>query len=505
MKNLIVRFGLLTLVATSFSACRDALVIEPRQSIDATTALTSKDGISAAVVSVYSRFKSVRLYGRDLIALPEALADNGFATNKSGRLLAEANNVYRAHFGDALWSASYNGINQANLIIQTVPGVNAPGITSADKTSWLAQMYFLRALYMFDMIKVYAYMPGAIVASQDKGGIPILINGVNTSEGALALKPVRASIDDVYKQIISDLLTAESTLTTAGPTFANKVAAQGLLSRVYLYIKDYANAKKWADACILAAGSKLSSAGAYVAQWRASTHNETLFQFTLATNAENNGVNESLQTSFSTLTAPGNTVVTGGFGDLVPSISLLNDLGISLAGGNTTANFTTVNASVSARTDDVRNLLYEPGTTGRGKAYIECTKYLGKNGFINLDNLPVIRIAEVYLNRAEAMSTAGSPVFNESDALADLNRIATNRGLSAFSLTGSSLYEEVLKQRRLELAFEGHRFFDLKRLGRDIVKAPHYNSVAFTDIRLLAPIPTREVDGNKNLLQNSGY
>jgi hypothetical protein len=149
--------------------------------------------------------------------------------------------------------------------------------------------------------------------------------------------------------------------------------------------------------------------------------------------------------------------------------------------------------------------LYEPGTTGRGKAYIECTKYLGKNGFINLDNLPVIRIAEVYLNRAEAMSTAGSPVFNESDALADLNRIATNRGLSAFSLTGSSLYEEVLKQRRLELAFEGHRFFDLKRLGRDIVKAPHYNSVAFTDIRLLAPIPTREVDGNKNLLQNSGY
>jgi hypothetical protein len=505
MKNIILRFSLLTLVATSFSACRDALVIEPRQSIDAVTALTSKDGISAAVVSVYSRFKSVRLYGRDLIALPEALADNGFATNKSGRLLPEANNVYRAHFGDALWSASFNGINQANLIIETVPGVNAPGITAADKTSWLAQMYFLRALYMFNMVKVYSYMPGAVVAAQDKGGIPIITKGINTSEGALALKPTRASVDDVYKQIIADLLAAESTLTTAGPTFANKAAAQGLLSRVYLYMKDYANAKRWADACITAAGSKLSNSTAYVGQWRGATHNETLFQFTLATNAENNGVNESLQTSFSTLTAPGNTVVTGGFGDLVPSISLLNELGISLTGGNTTANFTTVNATVASRTSDVRNQLYEPGTTGRGKAYVECTKYIGKNGFINLDNLPVIRIAEVYLNRAEAMSTVGSPVFNETAALADLNTLATNRGLSAFTLTGSSLYEEVLKQRRLELAFEGHRFFDLKRLGRDIVKAPHYNPVAFTDVRILAPIPTREVDGNKNLLQNSGY
>jgi starch-binding outer membrane protein, SusD/RagB family len=505
MKNIILKFSLLILVVTGFSACRDALVIEPRQSIDATTALNSKDGINAAVVSVYSRFKNVRLYGRDLIALPEALADNGFASNKSGRLLPEANNVYRAHFGDALWSACFNGINQANLIIESVPAVNAAGITAADKTSWLAQMYFLRALYMFDMARVYAYIPGAVVAAQDKGGIPIILKGINTSEGALVLKPARANVDDVYKQIIADLTVAEATLTTAGPNFANKTAAQALLARVYLYMKDYANAKKWADACITAAGSKLSNASAYVAQWRAATHNETLFQFTLATNAENNGVNESLQTSFSTLTAPGNTTVTGGFGDLVPSISLLNDLGISLTGGNTTANFTTVNATVATRSSDVRNQLYEPGTTGRGKAYIECTKYIGKNGFINLDNLPIIRIAEVYLIRAEALSTVGSPVYNEAAALADLNVLATNRGLTAFTLGGAALYEEVLKQRRLELAFEGHRFFDLKRLGRDIVKAPHYNTVAFTDVRILAPIPTREVDGNKNLVQNSGY
>lgn len=506
MKNILYKLSLIAIVSASISSCRDALVINPRQSIDATTALTSKDGINAAVVSVYSRFKSVRLYGRDLIAFPEALSDNGFATNKSGRLLPEANNVYRAHFGDALWSSSYNGINQANLIIETVPGVNAAGITAADKTSWLGQMYFLRALYYFNMVKVYSYMPGATVPAQDKGGIPIILKGTATSDAALLLKPARASVEDVYKQIIADLLLAESSLSTSGlPNFANKTAAQALLSRVYLYMKDYSNAKKWADACIAAAGARLSSAASYVGQWRGATHSESLFQFVLATNAENNGVNESLQTSFSTLTAPGNTTVTGGFGDLVPSISLLNELGITLVGGNTTSNFS-INATVATRSTDVRNQLYEPGTTGRGNSKVECTKYIGKNGFINLDNLPVIRIAEVYLNRAEAMATPGSSVFNETAALADLNTIATNRGLTAFSgLTGSALFEEIFRQRRLELAFEGHRFFDLKRLGRDLVKAPHYNTVAFTDVRILAPLPTREVDGNKNLVQNSGY
>ena len=507
MKNIFLKLSLIALVVTSFSACRDALVIDPRQSIDAATALNTKDGINAAVVSVYSRFKSVRLYGRDLIAIPEALADNGFATNKSGRLLPEANNVFRAHFTGTHWSACYNGINQANLILEAIPTSTAPGVTAADKASWTAQLQYLRALYYFDLVKVYSYMPGTTVPAQDKGGIPIVLKGISTSAGAIELLPSRAPIADVYAQVIADLVAAEAVLANStNANFANKAAAQALLSRVYLYMKDYAKAKEWADKCITLVGpSRLSNAGSYVAQWRNATHQETLFQFTLASNAENNGVNESLQTSFTTLTAPGGALLaTGGFGDLVPTISLMNALGITLTGGNTTTNFG-LNASIASRSSDVRNLLYEPGTTGRGNSKVECTKYIGKNGFINLDNLPVIRIAEVYLTRAEAMTTPGSPVFNETAALADLNTIATNRGLTAFALSGSALYEEILNQRRLELAFEGHRFFDLKRLGRDLVKAPHYLTVAFTDIRILAPLPTSEIDGNKNMVQNAGY
>ena len=508
MKKIIINVILIALISSGVISCKDALDIEPRQSIDATTALTSKDGINAAVVSVYSRLKGVRMYGRDIIALPEALADNGFATNKSGRLLNEANNVFRAHFIQDTWQISYAGINQANLIIETVPGVEAPGITAADKTFWLGQMYFLRGLYHLNLVLAYAYIPGAVVGAQDKGGVPLMLKGTASSTDALALKPSRAPITEVYAQIVKDLENANLLLTFPGsnfPAVANKAAAQALLARVNLYRKDFAAAKRWSDSCITLAGGRLTNSGNYVSNWRGATNNESLFQLVFATNAENNGVNESLQTSYTTLTAPGNTTTTGGFGDLVPTISLLNGLGITLTGGNNTTIYGGQNATIASRSADVRNLLYEPGTTGRGLSKVECTKFLGKNGFINLDNIPVVRIAEVYLTRAEALSTPGSPVFNETAALADLNTIATNRGLPAFALAGSALYEEVINQRRLELAFEGHRFWDLKRLGRDLVKAPHYNTVAFSDIRILAPLPTVEVDGNKNLVQNSGY
>jgi hypothetical protein len=158
--------------------------------------------------------------------------------------------------------------------------------------------------------------------------------------------------------------------------------------------------------------------------------------------------------------------------------------------------------------------LYEPGTAGRGNIKVECTKFLGKNGTINLDNAPVLRISEAVLNRAEAQATAGSSVLDLTGALADLKTIKKNRytdytGSAAETadnaMTQAQLLEEILRQRRIEFAFEGHRFFDLKRLGRDLVKGPHYLNVAFTDIRILPALPQSEIDGNPNLKQNAGY
>lgn len=517
MKRYFLKTGILAaLMVIIFSGCDKQLEIAPRQSIDAADALTSRDAIEAAIINLYARFKSARQYGRDLITHPTALSDNGFATNKSGRLLPEANNTLNAHFTGTIWSNSYPGINQINLILEAIPGLNlSPAISQTERDRWEGQLYFLRGLYYFDLARVYAYIPGAVVAAQDRGGVPLSLQGISTADAALAFKPSRPPIDDVYTQIVADLTLANSKLLNPGlgVNLANKTAAQGLLARVNLYRKNYAEAKRWADSCINLAGTKLTTTSNYVANWRGATNSETLFQIVFATNGENIGVNESLQTSFTTLVTPGNQTTTGGFGDLVPTISLLTDLGITLQGGMTTANYA-LNHVIATRSTDVRNLLYEPGTAGRGNIKVECTKFLGKNGFINLDNVPVFRISEAYLTRAEAKVANGSTVSDPAGALADLKTIKTRRYTD---YTGSSqetddnamdpsqLFEEIIRQRRIEFAFEGHRFFDLKRLGRDLVKSPHYNTVAFTDIRILPPIPQADVDGNPNLKQNAGY
>lgn len=504
----------LVLLVVFLSGCKKQLEINPRQSIDANGALNSRDAINASITSVYAGLKGARTYGRDLIALPEALSDNGFATNKSGRLLPEAQNILGAHFTGTIWSNSYANINQINNTIEAINTVAlSPAATDAEKNVWLGQLYFLRGLYYFNLAIVYAYVPGAVVSAQDRGGVPLTTKGIATGTDALAFKPSRAPQTEVYTQVVADLTAANARLTTApSPGFANKAAAQGLLARVSLYIKDFEGAKRWSDSVITLAGSKLSTPTTFVSGWRAGTHGETLFNVVYASSAENIGVNESLQTSFTTLVTVGNQAVTGGFGDLVPSISLLNELGITLTGGNTTTNFG-LNHTVGSRSTDVRNLLFEPGTNGRGPIKVECTKYLGKNGFINLDNVPVMRIAEAYLIRAEAAATPGAGTFNMASAQADLKRIKSNRytdyGVATEAadnaLSAAALYEEIIRQRRIELAFEGHRFFDLKRLGRDINKAPHYNNVSFTDIRILPALPQGEIDGNPNLKQNAGY
>jgi hypothetical protein len=506
------------IIALVVSGCKKQLETTPLQSVDDQTALTSKENIDASVTGIYARLKNARQYGRDMITHPEALADNGFATNKSGRLLGEANNNFPTqtanHFTTTIWINSYAAINQINLTLEAIPALTLPTVTQTDRDRWNGQLYFLRGLYYFDLARVYAYIPGAVVASQDKGGVVISTTGISGFEDALNFKPARAPTDDVYKLIVDDLTKSNSLLlSSASVNTANKLAAQALLAKVNLYRKNYSEAKRWADSCITLAGSKLTNTGNYVNNWRTATNNETLFQVAFLAASENIGVNESLQTSFTTLVTPAITTQTGGFGDLVPTLTLLNDLGITLTGGNTLANFA-LNASIASRTNDVRNLLFEVGTTGRGNSKVECTKFLGKSGAINLDNVPVIRIAEVYLTRAEALGTSGSSVNNEAAAIADLKKIKSNRYTdyagSAMetadnALTGAALLDEIIKQRRIELAFEGNRFFDLKRLGRDLVKGPHYNNVAFTDVRILPLLPQADLDINPNLKQNTGY
>lgn len=474
-------------VGLTLASCSDLLDVQPRASIDSVTALTTEDAINAAVNGIYDRLQSTFLYGRDLIAIPEALADNGRATNKSGRLNAEYQNQAGAHF--AHWQTSYLAINQANLVLDALPKVDK--MTQANKDFVEAQALFIRGLVYFELMRAYAYEPSVELTQVSKGGVPILKSGV--IDATQIKLEGRASLNEVYDFIYSDLTSSIAKFTSSGRTataaFANRTAAQALFSRVALYRGDWTNSAKYAsDAMASGSIGRFQTTANYVTAWRSANHPESIFEIQYQTN-ENIGVNTSLQTTYTTLVASGDRTRTGGFGDLVPTRALL-DL------------FESEKDASGATIPDVRRQMYELGTAGRGTAEIECTKFLGRSGQVNLDNIPVIRVSEMYLNRAEALARSG----NVAGALADLNIIRNRAGLPTIvDLTGTSLINEILKQRRLELAFEGHRFFDLKRLGLDIVKAAPVQSLAYSDFRILANIPIREIQANANLKQNAGY
>lgn len=483
------------------SSCDSLLDVQPRQSIDANGALSTPDAMNAALNSVYAKLRSTRNYGRDLLAMSDALADVGFTTSNSGRLISENNNQPGAHFQAGFWQNSYFAINEANLILDGLTAVK--GASAAQLARWEGEAKFLRALYYFDLVKVYSYIPTAIFQPGviDQGGIPVVTVGVISSGEALGRKVARSTIDQVYAQIYKDLEDAKRLLPTGrGVQYASGAAASALLSRVALYRGDYPKVVAESTTALASSVGTVLSGSAYVNGWRSPVHPESMFEVSFALATESIGVNESLQSSYTALLNLTNKNSQGGWGDFIPNATVRNFFGLAALQIGTPA--TDNNNWDVTRNADVRGQLYTTGNTVRGAGrQIECTKFMSKSGFAYADNVPVIRKSEMHLNRAEA----NYHLKNESAALTELNAFKALRGLPAVTLSGAALLEEILLERFKEFAFEGHRFFDLKRYGRAIVKTTPAVNLAFDDFKILPPIPQREVDGNPNIKQNKGY
>ncbi|MFM7359111.1 MAG: RagB/SusD family nutrient uptake outer membrane protein [Sediminibacterium sp.] len=482
--------------------CSDKdLSVQPRQSISSETALTSVNSVDAAVIGVYATLKSRVLYGRDFMLYGDVMADNAVATNKSGRLVGEGRNNNGAHFVN--WGTAYSAINDCNLVLNAIPKISAASQTLRDR--WEGEMRFIRALLYHDLMRVYAYSPTYIVTASDRGGVVLRSTAVDNKDTAANFKPARASIAECYNFIINDLTISSAKLATTAragaPHFATRAAAQALLARVQLYNGNWAAASTAATNALTGGVGTLTTAANHVAGWRATTHPESIFEVRFAIAAESLGVNEALQTSCTSMGAIGSPFTNGGWGDCAPNLLTLNALGISGVPSSLSIS-NAIALPTLTRSTDVRNLLYEWGGQPTNPRFIECTKYFQKSGFLNTDNVPVIRHAEVLLIRAEA----NLRLNNEAEALNDINTLRVNRGLTPVTLTGNSILEEILNQRLVELNMEGHRFHDLKRLGRDIVKDPSVGFVfAITDFRVLAQIPNGELIGNPNMQQNVGY
>jgi starch-binding outer membrane protein, SusD/RagB family len=460
------------LIMSTVLSCTQLVEIEPRQSVDASQALNSPEAIQSALTNIYSYLKTTVIYGRDLVATSEALGDNSRIINRAGgRYVNQGNNVINSHFIG--WSTHFTIINEINLVLEALPKVN---MTVAAKTAAEGEIKCIRALTYFNLARIFGWDPG-VIATPNFGAVPIVRTGILNPDQITF--PARNSIDEVYRFIYEDLDEAIAKApTTGGPHRITRGGAYAIYAKVALYRGDWANAARYATEAINARVGILVTNANYVSAWRDRIHPESIFEVLFQLEAESQGVNESNQSAFTTRTSLTSTALAG-WGAVVPTAAFL----------------------ALHQPGDVRRQLYQTGLNRANTVVEECTKFLGKTGTIYMDNVPVVRVSEMVLTRAEALARSNT---NLTQALDDVNSIRTRAGLApVVGLTGQALLDEILLQRRLELAFEGDRWFDLKRRGENIVKAT--GNLQYGDPRYLAPIPVREIQVNPSLVQNAGY
>ncbi len=392
------------------------------------------------------------------------------------------------------WYISYKIINDANTVIEAVEKNET---TDATRQQLLGECYFLRAFATLNLARFFARP-----FTQDPSGPGIILR---TSLSDPSMK-ARSTIQETYDQITADALKAAELMTQPrGNTFASKAAALALLSRVYLYEGDNAKAVDYSTQVIDGGGYTLATADAYPDLFKnAQASTETIFCIGF-TSLEDYGKFGSIA---SMMYSDGNS----GWGEEFASSSI-RDL-------------------MSVHMNDVRWSYITPLDDGNGgiekKNGIE-TWYVSKFSFQDasptLSSPVMFRIAEMYLNRAEANAKLG----NVKPALDDLDLIRGNRGLSASLYNGTvpggkTILQTVLDERRIELSFEGHRTYDvyrnnlplnrsywgyhlpgLKETDIDLSKVPagYAHEVVQPDDKLIIYyIPIDEIQSNTLCIQN---
>jgi len=294
--------------------------------------------------------------------------------------------------------------------------------------------------------------------------------------------PARNTVAEVYNQVIKDLteaipdlpVTYSTTIFTRGR--ATKGGAQALLSRVYLYKGDYANAATNAKQVLDASGTYSPSAN--YSFWTSKNTSEDVF--TIQNSAIDNG-----RTGTGGWASWHRPAANGGRGDVKFSPDLI--------------------AAFTAEAGDLRYTLKSNGTGADNNPATFTTKW--PDAVNNADNSPAIRTTEIVLNYVEAQAEVDNAV---SQNLIDrMNVLRTRAGLPSWTLASfaskSTFVNAVLNERWKELAFEGHRRMDLLRRGKNL-RATEPKAVFGADKTIL-PIPQREVDNNPSLQghQNPGY
>ncbi|MDB5233203.1 MAG: hypothetical protein JWR44_196 [Hymenobacter sp.] len=442
------------------------------------------DDAEAAITGAYDALQFTGTYGQDLNVVGEMPSDDATTTN--GDVLAleriqwtpTSSQVYN------IFRDSYIGINRANAVIKYVPGVNMP---AARRDAIVGEAYFLRALHYFNLVKLY-------------GGVPLRLEPTETGDPAVIALP-RASADQVYAQVVSDLTTADALAPATNRSRATKGAAQALLARVQL------TRRQW-PAVLAAANKALSNTSftlmnSFKALYPADNKAESIFEVQFAGTTDGGNILPDLL-----LPNPPATYSFPKFNIPTPELIALP----------TPADRRW--AAIGTVLGGIDHASYIQGTGSGNDAGPFVYKWTSNpNGFNSPDNTYVLRLADVLLMYAEAANEQSGP---SQDVLDKLNRVRVRAGLPALTMsspqaaTMKSLRDEIDTQRRLELAFEGERWFDLLRYARHNQATPGAHAYTALDMiaakrgtadvnYLLFPIPQGEINNNAQLQQNPGY
>lgn len=449
MKNKIYHIFILAGIVV-LAGCNKDLDTKPTTSIDVAAALNTGADVQVALVGSYAALGGEKFYGGYAFVTSELLANSG-ELNWTGTYLplTQINNkaipVDNVYVAD-MWLRAYAAINDVNNVLNVLAVV-----ATNQKARVEGEAKCIRACALFDLVRLYgrSFNDGDPTKND---GVPIVLTPTTGVTPTNYVK--RSPVAEVYAQVITDLMDAEAKLPATNGFFATKYTAAAMLARVYLQKGDFANAVQAANRAL---GSAFALTGTYAAAFPYS----------------------------------GTPVAVGNTSEDVFAMQVT-----ASSGTNSFNTFFSANGRGDIQIDPTHTALYETGDTRLNLFYNSGGSiYTGK--FDNAyGNVHIVRLAEMYLIRAEANFRLSTAVG--AAPLDDINTIRGRVVLPALTLAQLTL-AKILNERKLELAFEGFAIHDLKRLKASVGTLP------YSSPRLVLPVPDRERIVNPNLTQNSGY
>lgn len=459
----------LTVVLIQLTSCKKAFLDQkPYTSLPAADAVKTVSDLKVALNGAYSGLRSVTTRGETVPVLGDLLADNTFLSSANyGTFNNE--NAYTittdAAFSNNLWNGGYKVILAVNNII------DSPLNTGLQVEQYKGEAYAIRALIYFDMVRMFAK---AFTTDPKSPGVPIVVHYDPQ------LLPARNTVEEVYNQILADLDKAINLLGVYnGSATFSKYAAIALSSKVNLYKGDFQKAYLQGMEVVNNSGFSLLARENFLNYWASATphdaaNKEETFLEIVSDGTNNNSFNELANLYVQDKNTSG---------VLLTVKSLYDSYSIS----------------------DIRKNLILLGQRaavgGENPAYL-VNKYPLTSGDYN--DKKVIRFSDVLLTVAEAACRLG----RQQEGLNLLNQLIKQRDpLALYTSTGQTLLNDIINERRKELAFEGDRFFDLNRLNQAIQRTTEYPTgpIPAGDSRRVMPIPQSEILVNRNMVQNAGY